>query len=231
MYRFGILSLLLSPLVIGACPHAASHSVIGFSYYAPLQKDSPVHIVGIRYDYPTVEIDLENASDIPVDGIGIFAVAIAPRGCGAEPRKALGVADTQVRPVRIGPRGTGEASGNDSTLASGGLIFGAARHLNAAYLHVQVGVAEVDFADGTKWRPPAESSPTLLDASLVTADDGKCTDAAGVAEALKSIHVIQADRRVDEPSYGDRSERTPAPLHFSCQLEGSNAYCPQGRPD
>jgi hypothetical protein len=231
MYRFGILGFLLSPLVIGAFPNLASAPVVGFSYYAPVQKDSPVHIVGLRYDYPNIEIDLENATDVPVDGIGIFAVAIAPRGCGAEPRKTLGVADTQVRPVRIGPRGTGEASGNDSTLDSGGLIFSAARLLEAAYLHVQVGVAEVDFSDGTKWRPQIEPGQTLLDASLLAADDGKCLDVAGVADALKSIHVVQADHRVDAPSYGDPGEGTPAPLHFSCRLEGSNGYCPQGRPD
>jgi hypothetical protein len=127
--------------------------VIGFSYYAPLQKDSPVHIVGLRYDYPNVEIDLENVSDVPVDGIGIFAVAVAPKGCGPGPRKTLGVADAQARPVRIGPRGAGEASGNDSMLESGGLVLSAARHLKAAYLHVQVGVAEVDFGLMHHWSP------------------------------------------------------------------------------
>src|SRR5271167_3167452 len=83
MYRLGILGFLLSPLVVGAFPNAATAPVVAFSIYAPVQKDSPVHIVGLRYDYPTVEIDLENASDVSVDGIGIFAMAIAPRGCGA----------------------------------------------------------------------------------------------------------------------------------------------------
>lgn len=230
MHRLGILGFLLSPLVIGTFPSVASAPEVGFSFYAPIQKDSPVHIVGLRYDDPTVVIDLENISDVLVDGVGIFAVAIAPRGCGVEPRKTLGVADTQVRPVRIGPRGTGEASGNDSTLDSGGLVF-SARYLKAAYLHVQVGVAEVDFSDGTKWRPQIEPGQTLFDASLLAADDGKCPDVAGVADALKSIHVVQADHRVDGPSYGDPTEGTPAPLHFSCRLEGSNGYCPQARPD
>jgi hypothetical protein len=61
MYRFGILGFLLSPLVIGAFPNAATAPVVAFSFYAPVQKDSPVHIVGLRYDYPTVEIDLETA--------------------------------------------------------------------------------------------------------------------------------------------------------------------------
>jgi hypothetical protein len=170
MYRFGILGFLVSLLVIAAFPNAAPVPMIAFSYYASVQKASPVHIVGLRYDYPALEIDLENASDVPVDGIGIFAVAIAPRGCGAESRKTLGVADTRVRPLRIGPRATGEASGSDSMLDSGGLVFSAAKHLKAAYLHVQVGVAEVDFADGTKWESQTELLQNLLDASLVAAD-------------------------------------------------------------
>lgn len=231
MYRVGILGFLLAPLVIGASPNATSAPTVEFSFYAPMQKESPVHIVGLFYDYPTVKINLRNASDVPVEGIGIFAVAIAPRGCGAEPRKALGVADPQVRPVRIGPRDTGEASGSDSTLGPGVLVLAAATHLKAAYLHVQVGVAEVDFADGTRWTLQTDLRKTLLDASLVTADDGKCHDVPAVAEALKSIRVVQADNRVDGPLYGDPAERTPAPLYFACRLKGSIAYCPRGRPD
>ena len=77
MHRSGILGFLLAPLVVGAVPGPVAAPAIGFSFYVPLQKDSPVHIVGLRYDYPTAEIALENASDVPVDDIGIFAVAIA----------------------------------------------------------------------------------------------------------------------------------------------------------
>jgi hypothetical protein len=91
--------------------------------------------------------------------------------------------------VQIGPRGSGEASGVDSEVQANYVFL--ARGLKAAYLHVQVGVAEVDFADGTKWRPQTELRPTLLDPSLVAADEGKCPDVAGVIEALKSIHVVE----------------------------------------
>lgn len=217
-------------LRIGAFPNGATAPVFAFSFYAPVQKDSPVHILGLRYDHPTIEIDLENASGVPVDGIGIFAVAIAPGGCAAEPRKTIFAADPQVRPVRIGPRGFGEASGGDSMLHTGALVF-FAKDLKVAYWHVQVGIAEVDFSDGTKWRLQTQLRPTLLDASLVAADASKCHDAAGVIEALQSIHVVGADRRVEGPSYGDPDGGTPAPLYFSCRLEGSNGTCPQGRSD
>ena len=230
MYRFGILVFLLWSLVVGALPTAATSPVVAFSIYAPAQKNSPVHIVGLRYDYNSVIFDLENASDLPVDGIGIFAVAIAPRGCATEPRKTMFAADAQVRPVRIGSRGTAEASGADSELQIGNLVF-FARSSKAAYLHVQVGIAEVDFADGTKWKPQTELRPTLLDTSLVAADASKCPDAAGVIEALQSIHVVGADRSVQGPSYGDPDGGTSAPLYFSCRLEGSNGTCPQGQSD
>jgi len=230
MHRSGILGFLLSPLVVGAFPNDAAAPVMACHIYAPLQKDSPVHIVGLRYDYPSIELNLENDSDVPVDGIGIFAVAIAPSGCGAEPRKTMGVADTQVRPVRIGPRGTAAALGNDSMLHIG-LVVPVGIDLNASYLHVQVGVAEVDFSDGTKWKLQTELRQTLLDASLVHADDGKCPDVGGTTEALKSIHVLRPNRGVPGPSYGDPIGGSPAPLYFGCRLEGSNAYCPPGRSD
>ena len=148
MYRFGILGLLLASLANRSISKRRNCSRVCIFFLCTGPENSPVHILGLRYDHPTIEIDLENASGVPVDGIGIFAVAIAPGGCAAEPRKTIFAADPQVRPVRIGPRGFGEASGGDSMPHTGALVF-FAKDLKVAYWHVQVGIAEVDFSDGT----------------------------------------------------------------------------------
>lgn len=63
---------------------------------------------------------------------------------------------------------------------------------------------DVDFADGTKWRPHEELPRTPFDPSLSDADAGKCFAAAAVTKALSMIDGVTFDPELRNP----RMERT-----------------------
>jgi hypothetical protein len=98
------------------------------------------------------------------------------------------------------------------------------------YLQVQVRVAEVDFADGTRWRAEEGVAQTLFDDSLFEADSGKCHDAERVAKALTYIKQTKFDLNLEREKPGADTRVVGIPrLSFACTLEESKAVCP-GRP-
>jgi hypothetical protein len=167
--------------------------VVRFSVYALVQDDFPVRIVALHYGYYSVGFSLTNASDKSVDDVSIAGVAIAPPGCGVEPRKSRFVIGNAFGRVRIGPHGNADAFESDSGLHTGFLVV-QAKSLEAAYLQVQAMISEVDFADGTKWKRQIDPQASPFDPSLVAVDAWKCPDAASVIEALKEMHVVSGDR-------------------------------------
>jgi hypothetical protein len=102
-----------------------------------------------------------------------------------------------------------------------------AKRLEAASLHFQVLVVEVDFADGTKWRQHEELTRIPIDSSLVDEDAGKCSDLATVVRSLRAIDGFTLGRGVEKPSYEqDEAAGSPPHLIFGCRIEGSKAVCP-----
>jgi hypothetical protein len=241
MNRLGVFSfLLLGPLIVGASPKDAAAPVISFSIYAPVQKESPVHIVGLRYDKLSMQFALSNDSDRSVVDAKIVAVAAAPPGCPTDPNRSdlntdLRIGADNVPQVIIGPHQSvtfPREHGFIVPVLPPQILVDNARHLAASYLNVQVEVVEVDFANGTKWtrherddeRPYGIYLP--FDPLLVDADARKCADVADAIRALNTTDGVRFDRRVEKPSYGDDGVSTPSRLFFSCRLEDSKVVCP-----
>lgn len=222
MHRLSVFVFRVVALVLGALRYAVAAPAINFSIYAPEQRDSPLHIVGLKYEEGFITTVLLNATDKSIAGVEIIGVEQAPLGCGAEPRRIVGVGSS-VEPLRIAPRERVVTSGHGAYpgFNAAFLVFDA-RRFEAASLQFQVGVWEVDFVDGTKWRPHDALPETPFDSSLVDADAGKCPDAADVSKALSTVEGVRFDRRVEKPTYRD----DPPRLLFSCSLEASHAFCP-----
>jgi hypothetical protein len=110
-----------------------------------------VRIVGFDYGQEAVQVSLSNASDKLVADVRIVGVIIAPPGCAAEPRHVsdIGGYTCVDHPLQIRPRGRAVTSLENSPFNPGDLVV-TAQHFEYVSLHVQVGVLEVDFADGTK---------------------------------------------------------------------------------
>jgi len=231
MYRLGVFAFLLAPFVVAASQKSVP-PVINISIYAPVQKDAPLHIVNLHYDAFSVQFVLSNISDKSVVNAKIGSVFVAPDGCGADPNRLLvlggvGIGADNVDELRISPHESAVTfprdHGDISPVLPPSILVRNAQRLATAYVHVQVGVVEVDFADGTKWKLQGGMPKTLFDPSLANADDGKCPDASAAIESLRVIDGVKFDGRDDEDSGGD-----PPHLHFSCSLEDSKAICPRG---
>jgi hypothetical protein len=216
----------LAPLIIGSSSGAPIFRIL---IYAPAQKNSPIRTVGLQYDEGGfIRVSLLNASDKPVAKVALAGVEVAAPGCGAEPRTRIyvgGSADA----LSIPPHETNVTPerGRAPTFHVPIFITNAKR-LEAASLHVQIVVMEVDFVDGTKWMSPERLPRTPFDSSLADADAGTCPDAAAVAKALRAVEQFEFDHRVEKP-WGGGSDGASCPprLSFSCSLEGSKAICPR----
>lgn len=227
MHRVTVFASFLVALFIGAPPNSAAAPMVSISVNAPVQNDSPVHIVGLRYDEGFIELTLSNASEESVLGIAILGVQGAPPGCAAEPRRFVDSGGSAVS-LPIGPHKRVVISRLNNVIPGASVLVLDARHLAAASLQFQVGVVEVDFANGTKWtRRPRYLYRTPFDSALLNSDAGKCPDAPVVTRRLARIDGVRFDRGVTAPSsQGDGEGGVQPRLFFSCSLEGSKALCP-----
>jgi hypothetical protein len=216
--------------------------VVQFSFYAPVQEDSPVQIVGLENNQSEVQLVLLNATDKWVVGIMVAHLDMAPPGCSepSEPR-AL---DTGERgnsnafyKVRIAPRGKVVESRADVRNPAGQwlqilphyprMAVLAAHWSGATYIQAQLGVTGVYFEDGSTW-PAAismKSHNDPFDPELVEAESGKCPVAASLTIAVKSIEEVVFGQQVPIPSHRDQKAGDPPHLRFSCSLEGVRAVC------
>jgi hypothetical protein len=210
-------------LAIGALP-SLDAPVVRVSIFAPIQADSPLRVVGLHYTERYLRLTLLNSSDKPITGVAIVGLEVVPHGCAVGPTRLIDVGG-YVKPLRIAPHERVLTPKDNPLLPAGMLVFDAQRW-GAASLHLQVGIVEVDFADGTKWRPHEELPRTPFDSSLVDADAGKCPDVAVVTKALRAVDDVRFGRGIQNPLKGDDDwASTPARLSFSCSLEGSKALC------
>jgi hypothetical protein len=219
-------AFLLASLLVGVSPKAVAAPAISIFIYAPVQADSPLHVVGFQYDEGFIKLALLNASDKSIVGVEIIGLEQAPPGCAPEPRRVVDIG-ASVEPLRIAPheRVVTSGRGDHPGLSAGNLVL-EAQHWEAASLQLQVGVWEVDFADGTKWRPQRELPRAPFDPSLVEADAGKCPGGvAATTKALTAVVGVKFDHSVERPSTGGENGTLPR-LVFSCSLEGSKAVCP-----
>jgi hypothetical protein len=258
MNRRTIFALLLVPFLIAAASAQTSPPavpIIHFSFYAPPQKDPPVHIVNFENNKSETQFALSNTSDKSVTGVIINSVYAAPSGCALEAQRDdmafMGVNGAGYE-LRIGPHEKAVASRigifrvdqmppqtasyprltgvtPQGAVPAGyprSVVF-TARDAKAGYMQVQFAVIGVFFEDGSTW--PAQISDGEhqyhFDPKLVEADAGKCADVANVANALQSVEEVVFERETASASDKSDDESVPPLLRFSCSLEGVKAVC------
>jgi hypothetical protein len=204
-----LLAFCLTPLIIEASSDAPMFPIF---VYAPVQQDSPLHIVGFQYsEGGFIRSTLSNVSDKSIAKVAVAAVEVAPPGCGAEPRTRIYVGGSR-ETLPIPPHA---AVVTPKYYFHVPVFITNAKRLKAASVHVQVVVMEVDFVDGTEWKSPERLPRTPFDSSLADADAGKCPDAAAVTKALTAVEEFKFDRRIEKPSGGGSDgASSPARLSF-----------------
>lgn len=162
MRRIPVLALALL-LAGGRNDNAAA--AVHFAFYAPIQEDSPVKIVGFENDQSEIRLLLTNTSGKPVSAAFVGLVFLAPIGCDldASVEHSHRGSATLGYELHIEPHG--------STVAAKAGIFAMspphtgspyyphlprvavsqARQTGWAYTQIQVGINAVFFQDGTAW--------------------------------------------------------------------------------
>lgn len=176
MHRVGIIFFFLglTPLLaLGQSGNSAP--VIHFSFYAPPQSDSPVHIVGFEHDESVIRFELSNTSDKSVVAVAITRVDIVPEGCSmepsAEPHRPAKNSNPGGYKVNITPHGKGVAAKEGIQLIGTGAsprysheprkVVESAKWAQAGYMQAQFGITGVLFEDGSSW--PSQVAIVLRD--------------------------------------------------------------------
>ena len=214
-----------------ALPAQKTTSVITFSVYAPAQAESPLHISKIEYNQSNFQMTVSNASDKPVVGVAIVGLVGTTHSCKIGSVKAMALGGS-VRPLTIPPHESNVTSQHNSPFNVSAVVMSAKDFGAGGILHLQVGIVEADFADGTKWiwKPNLkreEVMGALFDASLVGADGRTCPDLETMSKALEELHGVVFDSRITTLSSTGADRTTGMPqLSFSCTLRGPRAVCP-----
>jgi hypothetical protein len=197
--------------------------VISFSFYAPVQNESPVRIVGFENDRHEIRFVLFNTSDKAVAGVDITDQMIPPPGCAVRSDERISSISRGGFPVLIAPHGKAVASENRAHYPK--MLVHRAQDWGAPYLQAQFGITAVLFEDGTTWPTQVDHRSRVdpFDRELVKSDARNCSHAADVA-ALDRIHEVVFSDEIPVSSR-DGAENTPPHLRFSCSLEGSKAIC------
>jgi hypothetical protein len=224
-----LFSFLAVRICVGAAP-TTSPPRVKISIYAPKQKNSPLRITGFRYNDSAIQVVLSNDSNKVVTSFIVVGTLSVPPGCSPTTPQP-GETGGGLQDLRIGSKETRTTTKDQSPFSPSSLVIGS-KEWQTAYLHVQAGVVEVDFADGTKWRPYEGLPVDPFDRSLDEADAGACShsDSSSIVEALGRVSKVGFESRTkpveqDVPKSAEGSAAVPY-LVFSCSLNDSMAACP-----
>lgn len=208
---------LLQPISVTRSPRSPALQVV---VSAAIQEGSPVHIVGILYAPEALRFLLKNNSDKTVESVIITGTIEVPDGCSLDKPDQDYAAGGHLTHLRIELRQQSKTSMREAPFDTSGLVL-AAKELRAASLYVQVGVIEVDFLDGTRWRP----NPYLfLRPALSKNNVASCSDLAGTLAALTQIDAVGFGSAVQLRIAED--PKAVATVSYECLLEDRKAICP-----
>jgi len=215
-------------LLLAATMEASAAPALRVNFYAPVQHDSPVRIVGFAYDDSHLQFEFLNVSGKPIVAVDVEGLAFAPSGCSLNslPYVGFGIGSYQIHLLPNERKLTALDAPHAYFLP---FIVAASQRLETAYLKAQIRVFEVDFADGTKWGKEPQF-PTGLESKLIAADRESCSDAEAVAETVQALRMVNKTRfrTITEDRtavHGGETDDDVAQAQFSCSLDGQMAVC------
>jgi hypothetical protein len=173
---------------------------VGISVVAGNEVSSPVRIVSVKRDFANdiTGVTLENTSEKTVIAVRFNLHLVALEGCSSErpivmtnssnsdvPEELWRIKGLHLRPVLIRPHE--RVSTVTSLIGSDLLVW--ARMLETHYLHTELALAFVKFADGTMWHSAYRVSPELL-----KADEVRCREFGGYPKPIPNTIQIAAAR-------------------------------------
>lgn len=162
MHRIPVLAL---ALLLAGGHNGNAAGAVHFAFYAPIQEDSPVKIVGFENDQSEMRLLLTNTSGKPVSAAFVGLVFLAPIGCdlGASVAHSHRGSATLGYELHIEPHRSAVASkagifamsppyrGSPYYPHLPRAAVSQARQTGWAYTQIQVGINAVFFQDGTAW--------------------------------------------------------------------------------
>jgi hypothetical protein len=213
-----LMPALLVGLAIGATSQAKPS--VAISVWAVKQPDAPLQVTGFQRSAVStrgVEVLLRNVTERPIRAFRIIAEIRA--ACPESGESEVWGRGSALDKKLVAPGTSVEAAEQvaDAT------VIDFARRLKTSYLHVQVGVLEVQFADGTVWTNKSPAGNQLFDPALVHLDAKRCSQWPTPGSELDQL---KADATiVRDPSAGVMELRTDG-YFMTCQLRDGKAFCP-----
>jgi hypothetical protein len=218
--RLVVLAVSVIGLAVGY--PAQPEPTIGISVYAASQPDAPLQVQGFQETskpYLHMKIVVRNVTDKPITA---FQLAAAMRtDCSVNPDNPTSYLGLRFEPNGVAPHSTAESKESLVNLAPLVVLAGE-KDAKAGYLHVQVGVIEVRFVDGTSWKNKFSDASGLFDPPLLQSDFRRCADwptPASVLEQFKKRGVTAS------PSSGSIQMR-PNGYFVTCTIKENTASCP-----
>lgn len=190
---------------------------------------SPVQITGLQTDShpnngPTVV--LKNVSNKTINSIELAVAQAVPNGCmspdlAAETDSPPVLGYVGFHPEQISLAPTEQVISGEQHLGPG-LLAWHALDANARFMQAQIGVVEVQFADGTSWSHSPQRD-IVFSRTLLQADEPSCADLRAQAASLEHI------KRVRLKSQFGSHESDPAALgySFTCTVSENDLLCPE----
>lgn len=216
--RTGLIPIVAGILIV-LHASAATDPQIGISVWAASQPTAPLQVVGFEKSSVFargVEVRLRNVSEKAINSFrvqGAFRAACPSSGNAETWGNGSALQKEVVLPG---------AFVQAEEQVAGTSVIAMARELKASFVHVQVGVLEVDFADGTVWKNRFPAGSQLFNPELVESDAQRCLQwpTPSAIEQLKRDVMIAKD-----PSSGVLELRSNG-YFMSCSIRDGKAFCP-----
>jgi hypothetical protein len=193
---------------------------IGVSVFAAGQPEAPLQVDGFQQTATPLrrmKILVRNVTDKAISG---FVIAAAVRtGCSVKSDAPTIYVGSVLEPTAVGPHST---VASKESVANVALSIVRKGEIKAGYFHVQVGVLEVRFADGTTWENKFPDASGLFDPLLMQSEAGKCAGWPTPASALDQLKITGV---VGDPSWGSLEIR-PKGYFVTCTIKENTAFCP-----
>ena len=173
---------------------------------------------------------VRNVSRKPIAGFRLKAAIIAPSVCVSETLEPTGMEESTCRYSNRGFEHTAVPIGGTARvywnlLGPSGVVWNA-KGLGSSYEEIQVSVEEVEFEDGTVWKPSTADACASFSHDLVKLEPADCQPWKAMNKSLAEVTEVWS--RPNAPS-GYLPNPVPddqVGFVYSCRILGHAAVCP-----
>jgi hypothetical protein len=218
---FPLIFLLTTTFALLTATFARGQTQIVASVFAAKQPGAPLQVIGLRKSGrpDSYRVLVQNAGEIPIAAFVVDATISAP----CLPNSPFDRMGRRWDTTYVPPHAVVTARefiDRDSVW-----VIHGAQHMRSNFVHVQIGVTEVRFADGTSWR--SELANVHFTPSLLSVDSKRCgswPNSSGV-EDVRSVKYVKQGKQFLGVNRTAQPDGATGYL-LACVVKADLALCP-----